>query len=147
MNDNQLYTDEKIFSLPENHIFVFGSNTGGFHGKGAALFAKNHFGARFGIGEGLQGQSYALPTKIAIYDLNHRLLKLEIRPISDIFSSVNKLISLIEERQDLTFHVTEIGCGLAKYSPKNIAPMFSKVVGHPRVYLPMSFILALRGGH
>ena len=47
----------------DNVIFVFGSNLEGRHGAGAALFAKNNFGAIYGKSEGLQGNSYAIPTK------------------------------------------------------------------------------------
>ena len=46
-------------------IFVFGSNLAGRHGKGAALFARQHRGAVYGQGQGLQGCSYAIPTKDA----------------------------------------------------------------------------------
>ena len=44
-------------------IFVFGSNLAGRHGKGAAKFAKDYHGAIYGRGVGLQGTSYAIPTK------------------------------------------------------------------------------------
>ena len=37
-----------ITQLEPNQIFVFGSNTQGRHGKGAALTAKNKFGAVYG---------------------------------------------------------------------------------------------------
>lgn len=53
----------KILSLKPNQIFVFGSNPEGRHGAGAAKTAKDKFGANYGQGEGMQGQSYALPTK------------------------------------------------------------------------------------
>ena len=56
------FTPERITSLRPNEIFVFGSNLGGFHGGGAAELAYRSFGAVWGQGEGLQGQSYALPT-------------------------------------------------------------------------------------
>jgi len=46
-----------------NTIFVFGSNTEGRHGKGAAKVAKEKFGAIYGQSEGLQGNSYAIITK------------------------------------------------------------------------------------
>ena len=52
-----------IKELKENEIFVFGSNRQGRHGKGAALTARNKFGAIYGQSEGLQGQSYAIITK------------------------------------------------------------------------------------
>jgi len=44
-------------------IFVFGSNPEGRHGAGAAKVARERFGAIYGVGEGLQGNSYAIPTK------------------------------------------------------------------------------------
>lgn len=46
-----------------NTIFVFGSNPEGRHGAGAAKVAVEKFGAIYGIGEGWQGNAYAIPTK------------------------------------------------------------------------------------
>lgn len=51
-----------IYSLAPDEIFVFGSNALGMHHRGAARVAYNEFGAERGNGEGLQGQSYAIPT-------------------------------------------------------------------------------------
>lgn len=49
--------------VPEKDtIFVFGSNPEGRHGAGSARVAVQQFGAKYGIGEGLQGNAYALPT-------------------------------------------------------------------------------------
>jgi hypothetical protein len=62
VNENKIYSG-MIDKLNSNQIFVFGSNTQGRHGKGAALTAKNKFGAIYGQAEGLQGQSYAIITK------------------------------------------------------------------------------------
>ena len=62
MSYNRDYTPEKINALKDNEIFVFGSNLAGQHGGGAAYTAYRHFGARMGIGVGLAGQSYAIPT-------------------------------------------------------------------------------------
>jgi hypothetical protein len=44
-------------------IFVFGSNLAGRHGKGAALEALRHYGAKRGVGFGHEGLSFAIPTK------------------------------------------------------------------------------------
>ena len=55
-------TPSIVNTLDENEIFVFGSNINGMHMGGAARIAYNKFGAEWGNGEGLQGQSYALPT-------------------------------------------------------------------------------------
>ena len=61
-NYNRAFTPDKISELKNNEIFVFGSNLQGAHGGGAARVALNNFGAVWGQGVGLQGQSYAIPT-------------------------------------------------------------------------------------
>lgn len=97
-------------------IFVFGSNLAGRHGKGAALFARQNKGAIYGQGIGLQGQSYAIPTK------DERIRTL---PLHQIEEHVKVFLQFARDNPQLEFEVTEIGCGLAGYSPKQIAPMFS----------------------
>lgn len=96
-------------------IFVFGSNLAGRHGKGAALFAKQHHGAVYGQGLGLQGNSYAIPTK------DHQIQTL---PLSDIGFYVRDFLWYAREHPEMTFNVTRIGCGLAGYTDAQIAPMF-----------------------
>ena len=85
-------------------IFVFGSNLAGRHGKGAALHARQNCGAIYGQGEGLQGQSYAIPTKDA---------RLRTLPLGIIAVHINNFILFARSRPDLEFEVTRIGCGLA----------------------------------
>jgi len=97
------------------HVFVFGSNSGGYHGAGAARQAYRYWGAKWGIGIGRTGNSYAIPTKSA---------SLRVRPLHDIESSVAGFIGYAKDNPSLTFLVTAVGCGLAGYSPKDIAPMF-----------------------
>jgi hypothetical protein len=110
-------------------IFVFGSNLAGRHGKGAALSARLNHGAVYGQGEGLQGRSYAIPTK----DENIRTL-----PLDAIAASVAGFIDFALSRPDLTFKVTPIGCGLAGYKPEQISWMFDAPC--PRnVVLPPEF--------
>lgn len=99
-------------------IFVFGSNTAGRHGKGAALEAKNHWGAVYGNGFGRQGMSYAIPTK----DIGLKTIKLPI-----IEMHVDCFRKYAWSNLDLRFLVTQIGCGLAGYSPKEMAPMFDRL--------------------
>ncbi len=99
----------------EKEIFVFGSNLAGRHGKGAALEAIKNHGAIYGIGIGLQGNSYAIPTK----DYNIKTL-----PLDEIKFHVDFFIKFAEKNKHLTFLLTAIGCGLAGYTPKDIAPMF-----------------------
>lgn len=96
-------------------IFVFGSNLAGRHGKGAALFARLNHGAIYGQGEGLQGQSYAIPTK------NLRIVSL---PLDAIAAHVATFIAFAQAHPELTFNVTRIGCGLAGYTDPQIAPLF-----------------------
>jgi len=98
----------------ENQVFVFGSNLAGVHGAGAAKAALR-YGARPGHGIGLQGRSYAIPTKD--YDLNTLSLD-AIKPYIERF----KKITL--ECPHVDFFVTRVGCGLAGYKDKDIAPLF-----------------------
>lgn len=96
-------------------IFVFGSNEAGIHGAGAAKWARQNHGAIMGIGNGLTGSSYAIPTK----DKQIRTL-----PLTDIQKYVDEFIQFAKDSPDLIFQVTQIGCGLAGYKPWQIAPMF-----------------------
>lgn len=113
-------------------VFVFGSNRAGRHGKGAALWARQNRGAIYGQGEGLQGNSYAIPTK------DERIRSL---PLDDIHVHVDRFLNFARSRPDLTFQLTPIGCGYAGYRPPQIAPMF--VVSPTNVKLPIEFIEVL----
>lgn len=101
--------------IPSNEIFVFGSNLAGRHGKGAAAFAVVRYRAKYGVGIGRTGDSYAIPTK----DENIRVL-----PLSEIKKNVNVFLEYARENPNLRFKVTRIGCGLAGYRNDQIAPMF-----------------------
>jgi hypothetical protein len=106
---------ELITKLKPNEIFVFGSNLSGRHGKGAAKTAMR-WGAKYGMGNGPSGQTYAIPTKaVSVYQ---RL------PIERIREFVCEFLQYARQHKELSFLVTEIGCGLAGYKPKDIAPMF-----------------------
>ncbi len=98
-------------------IFVFGSNLGGRHGKGAALIARKQYGARYGLGRGQVNRSYALPTK----DEDLRVL-----PLESIRHEVNEFIEHAQHMDQELFFVTRVGCGLAGYSDAQIAPMFAR---------------------
>ena len=102
--------------MSEEAIFVFGSNLSGRHGRGAALRARELHGAVSGKGNGLQGTSYAIPTK------DHALRGL---PLDQIAHYVNKFIEFATEHSEMTFEVTRVGCGLAGYSDKQMAPLFA----------------------
>lgn len=106
---------EDVKSERKTEIFVFGSNLSGVHGAGAALAAKKHHGAVEGKGIGLQGLSYALPTK----DRNLKSLVL-----LDVVDHVNYFLVFARLNPQLDFKVTKIGCGLAGFKDSFIAPLF-----------------------
>ena len=128
---NRIYTPEKITSLNKNEIFVFGSNIEGHHGGGAARFAHKYFGAIWGVGVGLQGQSYAIPTMHGGIDV--------IKPYVDQF------IDFVQLHPQFTFYVTKIGCGIAGFTEQDIAPLFSKAIELTNVILPMEFVEIICG--
>ncbi len=99
-------------------IFVFGSNLAGRHGKGAALFARQNHGAQYGVGVGLTGRAYAIPTKGK---------RLEILTLPEIRYYVDRFKDFARLRSDLTFRITAIGCGLAGFTPAQIGPLFKGV--------------------
>lgn len=121
---------ENIKLLKENEIFVFGSNYAGRHGAGAALTAYRKFGAKYGQGTGLMGQSYGIATK----DRNLNVLSLD-----KIEIQINKFLKFANENPDKHFLVTQIGCGLAGYKPSQIAPLFFNDEIPENVSLPESF--------
>ncbi len=100
-------------------IFVFGSNLAGRHGKGAALCAKQDYGAEYGVGWGRTGDSYAIPTK------GYTLKTL---PLIEVERYVYNFLHYAHTHPELRFLVTKIGCGLAGYSEDQIKPLFS---GYP----------------
>lgn len=120
-------------SIPKNHVFVFGSNYPyGRHGAGAAKTAKLYYGAKNGVGEGLMGQSYGLPT--VDWTKKYRPLKpIEIKKYADNF------IQCAKDNPHLTFLLTEVGCGLAGCNVKDIAPLFKECVDLENVKMPQKF--------
>jgi hypothetical protein len=119
------FTPEWIKELAPNEVFVFGSNLGGFHGGGAARAAMNLFGAVWGQGVGLQGQSYAIPTMQGGVET--------IKPYVDDF------VRFADSRPDLYFYVTRIGCGIAGFRDEDIAPLFKEALSLANVALPKTF--------
>jgi hypothetical protein len=130
-------TPGRVTNLEPGQIFVFGSNYGGRHSKGAALDARRLYGAVYGGSEGLMGQSYGIPTKP--HDVRLRL------SLKQIDLHVNTFINYALTRPELTFLVTEIGCGLAGYKPAEIAPLFRRAASIDNVWLPARFWAVLRG--
>ncbi|MDE5733750.1 MAG: hypothetical protein K2H83_01250 [Duncaniella sp.] len=119
------YTPENIDSLKPNEVFVFGSNLAGRHGGGAARAALNRFGAVWGQGVGLQGQSYAIPTMQG--------------GVETIKPYVDEFIDFARSHTGLKFYVTRIGCGIAGFKDEEIAPLFKEASGVDNIILPRSF--------
>jgi|GEM_PF-240117 len=130
---NKRYTPEYISSLKDNEIFVFGSNLAGHHGGGAARVARMKFGAVMGHGVGLQGQSYAIPTMQG--------------GVETIKPYVDEFIDFARKNPQLTFYVTPIGCGIAGFEPKQIAPLFYDAFGVENIILPKPFFDIINHAH
>lgn len=125
------FTPEFITHLNEGEIFVFGSNLAGRHGGGAARVAHRYFGAEWGIGVGLTGQTYAIPTMQG--------------GVETIAPYVDEFIEFASNHEELKFYVTRIGCGIAGFRDEEIAPLFRKALGKANIILPETFYNILRG--
>ena len=123
-------TPEKITHLKSNEIFVFGSNTEGKHGGGAAWFAHKNFGAEWGVAHGISGKTYAIATCTP---------SIEELPIEAISESVRKFIAHAKQTPSQTYLVTPIGCGIAGFTPEEIAPLFNGAIDVENIHLPESF--------
>ena len=120
------FTPERITELKADEVFVFGSNLAGMHGGGAAYVAFQKFGAVMGCGVGLRGQSYAIPTMQG--------------GVETIKPYVDEFIVFAKSRPDLFFYVTRIGCGIAGFRDKEIAPLFQAAREIENICLPKSFM-------
>ncbi|WP_347754386.1 hypothetical protein [Agrococcus sp. ProA11] len=116
----------RIESLEPHQVFVFGSNARGSHGAGAARFASERFGATWGQGSGLQGQSYAIDTMSGLTVLQREAAA---------------FLAFAAAHPELEFLVTEIGCGIAGFTPTDVAPAFRGASAN--VALPARFAAAL----
>ena len=132
MNET-MFTPDFITELKPNEIFVFGSNLAGMHGGGAARVAMEKFGAIWGQGVGLQGQSYAIPTMHGGVE--------EIKPYVDEF------LKFAKQHPEYTFYVTRIGCGIAGFTPEAIAPLFYHAVEAPNIIMPKDFAEIIMDEH
>lgn len=120
------FTPERISELAENEIFVFGSNLAGAHGGGAARLAYRKFGAVWGEGVGLHGRTYAIPTMQG--------------GVQTIKPYVDEFIHFAIEHPWFTFLVTRIGCGIAGFQDRDIAPLFKAAINVENIILPKGFV-------
>lgn len=123
---NEKYTPDFISELGDKDIFVFGSNLEGAHAGGAARLANQKFGAKWGQGIGLQGNSYAIPTMQG--------------GVVTIKPYVDEFLEFAKNHPDLTFYVTKIGCGIAGFKEDEIAPLFKEAVHLKNIRLPKTFV-------
>ena len=129
--ERSAFTPGYMKELRADEVFVFGSNLAGMRGGGAARAAYRQFGAIWGCGVGLQGQSYAIPTMQGGVET--------IKPYVDDF------IAFAKSHPERFFYVTRIGCGIAGFRDCEIAPLFAEAVGIDNICLPESFV-AVRCG-
>jgi len=124
--NEQKITPTEISSLQPGEVFVFGSNLDGFHHGGAARVAFEKFGAIWGEGVGLHGQSYAIPTMHG--------------GIEDLEPYVDDFCQFVWNHQDKTFLVTRVGCGIAGFKDEQIAPLFADLIETDNVALPQEWV-------
>ena len=144
------WTGETITKLEPNYIFVFGSNPEGRHGAGAAKTALK-FGAKYGVGRGLQGQTYALVTKNLREGFVEKLSdgttktypKAGYRSISkeDLIDNIKEFYYCAEQNKHLKFFVAykADSKNLNGYSSKEMFEMLTTYKIPDNVYLHSSF--------
>lgn len=125
-NGRAKYTPDFVTKLAEDEIFVFGSNLAGMHGGGAAATAHRCFGAVWGKGVGLYGQSYAIPTMQG--------------GVKTVKPYVDEFIEFAKSHPELRFLVTKIGCGIAGFREEQIAPLFAEAIDVKNIVLPRDFV-------
>lgn len=140
------FTPENIGRLPDDGIFVFGSNTDGNHCGGSALVAVERFGAVNGVAEGPQGQSYAIPTMEYVQwtdedDMSVLPSWQKIRiPEQQLVEACDRFILYTSQHPELTFYVTKIGCGIAGWRVEEVARAFATALASFLVPLPDNIV-------
>lgn len=128
-NKNKI-TPDWVEQLSPDEIFVFGSNLEGHHGGGAALCAYRNFGAIWGVGTGIQGQSYGIPTMHGGVD--------------DIKPYVDEFLAYARQHPENKFLLTRIGCGIAGFLDEEMAPLFAPALEMPNVAFPAKWLEILQ---
>lgn len=116
-------TPERITELQPDDVFVFGSNAHGAHGGGAARIAYDRFGAVWGEGHGHHGRTYAIDTMSGLDTLG---------------AEARVFVEYAASHPELRFLLTPVGCGIAGYTPAQVAPLFTGLP--PNVTVPASFV-------
>jgi hypothetical protein len=124
-------TPENIQELKDNQIFVFGSNMNGNHAGGAARLAVEKFGAIMGQAEGIQGQSYAIPT------LDKDMEKVT---EEELVVFLGNFGNYANEHLEKEFLLTAIGTGIAGFDAGYMAYMVLRANLPDNVTLPKEFV-------
>lgn len=137
-------------TLPQNgETFVFGSNLAGRHGKGAALVAREKFGAIYGKGRGPMGNCYAVPTKDGRPNTPDLKDPAATRSLADIKKDIDGFLAYARQRMDEEFFIVRLGCDLAAHSDSDIAPLFGDAppnCNFPEQWRPWLGVLGHRRG-
>ena len=129
---NKRFTPERVESLSQCEIFVFGSNLEGQHMGGAARTAYEKFGAEWGVGDGPTGQCYAIPTM-------HGGLN-DIRPYAEQF------ITYAKAHPKNRFLLTRVGCGIAGFKDIDMAQLFEDALDVPNISYPQQWLPSMAIG-
>jgi hypothetical protein len=127
---NREYTPERITTLKPNEIFVFGSNLAGSHDGGAARLAYLRFGAIWGQGVGIQGQSYAIPTMQG--------------GVETIKPYVDEFIEFALRHYEYKFYVTNLNYGMAKIKDEEIALLLEEAMDVKNIIMPKKYVELFR---
>ena len=130
---------DRITALEPHQVFVFGSNTQGRHGKGAALQAVK-FGAEYGNPRGRQGRSYAIVTK----DLAKPKDQQRSVSLNEIKAQIGVFLDHAIAHPEHEFLVTQFGCDLAGYSEQEIGSLWVGKAIPTNVRLPQAFLDVLQ---
>ena len=128
--DGERIAPDTISHPDEDEIFVFGSDIHGSHNSGAALIAKNNYGAIEGQAEGIQGRSYAIP--------------IIGNSIEGIRLAIDRFTDYTALHPEKKFLLTINCCENAGFEVKDIAPMFKYAYLLGNVYVPKSFFSFIR---
>lgn len=130
LNGYNRCTPDKINTLRNNQIFVFGTDSKGSQKHGAAGLAAKCFGAKVGVIEGPTGMCYALPTMGFTEQ--------------DLAYAVEKFEQYVRANMKFTYLVTAVGCGHAGFDVVKVADMFRGLLGLTNVMLPEPFLKVYR---
>lgn len=118
-------TPDIIRKLNRNEVLVFESSLRGEHRCGNAKLAFEVFGAKKGVGIGMQGSTYAIPAQGL--------------SLSQIKTHIITFIQFAANAPDKHFLVTNVGCELAGYKPEDIAPLFETCGNCNNISLPIAY--------